>query len=477
MNINDLPCLTNIIDTFDKIVNDLNEYCGEHEQLEIIESVMVELDEYIDENIFMYMFPKFEGEVDRAIENIVQEVLSSNDGIDKDHVCYEQLYETIINKTKQIYFTIRTKRSHKTNSLLRIQRKQDKDKIKNKIGKIDEINKNLPEQRTEEWYKMRYNLLSASSIWKALDSQCNINALIYDKCKPLNTEKYNVVNVNTPFHWGQKYEPVAQMYYEYKYNAEITEYGCIPHSKYTFLGASPDGINTNYKSSRYGRMLEIKNIVNREITGIPKKEYWVQTQLQMECCDLDECDFLECRFKEYENEEEFENDGDFQNSKEGYYKGIMIQFFLDGKPYYEYMTFNQERNEFNIWYNNIMEYHESKNHTWIKNIYWKLEEISCVLIERNREWFDSVLEKFRNVWDLIENERVSGYEHRKPKRRGEVVVKKTNDVNSTKINTGVCNISLNLESSKVNNEEKENKKNKKSSEVKNMVISIDTSKI
>ena len=50
-------------------------------------------------------------------------------------------------------------------------------------------------------------------------------------------------------------------------------------------------------------MLEIKNIVNREITGIPKKEYWVQMQMQMEVCAIyEECDFLETRFKEYENE-------------------------------------------------------------------------------------------------------------------------------------------------------------------------------
>ena len=44
------------------------------------------------------------------------------------------------------------------------------------------------------------------------------------------------------------------------------------------LGASPDGINTDKTSQLYGRMLEIKNIVNREINGIPKSEYWIQMQ-------------------------------------------------------------------------------------------------------------------------------------------------------------------------------------------------------
>ena len=53
-------------------------------------------------------------------------------------------------------------------------------------------------------------------------------------------------------------------------------------------------------------MVEIKNIVNREITGRPKEEYWIQTQIQMEVCDLDECDFVETRFKEYDSKEDYD---------------------------------------------------------------------------------------------------------------------------------------------------------------------------
>ena len=51
-------------------------------------------------------------------------------------------------------------------------------------------------------------------------------------------------------------------------------------------------------------MVEIKNIVNREISGRPSEAYWIQMQLQMECCNIDVCDFVETRFKEYETEEE-----------------------------------------------------------------------------------------------------------------------------------------------------------------------------
>ena len=59
------------------------------------------------------------------------------------------------------------------------------------------------------------------------------------------------------------------------------DFGCIKDKNYSFLGASPDGINVDDTSPLFGRMLEIKNIVNREITGEPKKEYWIQMQMQM----------------------------------------------------------------------------------------------------------------------------------------------------------------------------------------------------
>ena len=69
---------------------------------------------------------------------------------------------------------------------------------------------------------------------------------------------------------GEKYEPVSTIYYEWINNTKVDEFGCIPHNEYSFLGASPDGIVCDISSNLYGRMLEIKNVVSREITGIPK---------------------------------------------------------------------------------------------------------------------------------------------------------------------------------------------------------------
>ena len=147
-----------------------------------------------------------------------------------------------------------------------------------------------PDQRTQQWYEFIHSLITASSAWKVFDSQAVLNSLIYEKCSPcrINDQGNGYVNTESPLHWGHKYEPLSILLYESKYKTEIGEYGCILHKQYGFLGASPDGINIQKSNERFGRMLEIKNIVNREITKIPKKEYWIQMQLQMEVCDLNE---------------------------------------------------------------------------------------------------------------------------------------------------------------------------------------------
>ena len=261
---------------------------------------------------------------------------------------------------------------------------------------IHKIEKNLtylgniyqPQQRTEEWYKFRHNTLTASSIWKVFKTESTRNQLIYEKCKP--RKEYVNPNINSPLHWGQKYEPISIMFYEKKYNTNISDYGCIQHKKYNFIAASPDGINTNKNNNLYGRMLEIKNVVNREITGTPKFEYWIQMQLQMEVCELNECDFLETKFIEYLNEEEFNNDGTFKLSLDDKCKGIILVFEKEeDNLYYEYMPLDLSYDEFLIWKKNTIE--KNNESTFIKDIFWRLETVSCILVLRNKYWFNQAL--------------------------------------------------------------------------------------
>jgi hypothetical protein len=239
-------------------------------------------------------------------------------------------------------------------------------------------------------------------------------------------------------HWGQKYEPVSVMIYETRYNAKIQDFGCIQHREYSFLGASPDGINVDPDSPHYGRMLEIKNPTTRVITGEPKKEYWVQCQLQMETCDLYECDFLETKFAEYERIEDFDEDGDFLVSAKNEMKGIMM-YFADktGAPKYVYKPLNMDKPTFVEWEQEMIELYEGEhNYTWIKNNYWRLSQISCVLVKRNVQWFQANIRSLEELWKTVLLERVTGAEHRAPKKKQEALLQQQTNLITNYLNLG-----------------------------------------
>jgi hypothetical protein len=245
-------------------------------------------------------------------------------------------------------------------------------------------------------------------------------------------------NTNSAMHWGNKYEPVTVMVYEHMYNTKLGEFGCIQHSRHQYIGASPDGINIDPSNDRYGRMVEIKNIVNREITGIPKEEYWVQTQIQMEVCDLDECDFVETRFLEYSN------DDDFYADQTHDYKGVILCFtertlinqtVKSNAPLYVYLDIDAPltKEAIDVWRQQQKEIQKTNNMVLFDTHYWYLEEFSCVYIPRNRDWFEDAIPKIHDIWNTILKERVEGYEHRAPKKRlakNQIDVSINSDLNS-----------------------------------------------
>ena len=305
----------------------------------------------------------------------------------------------------------------KDNFVIDVDFKVDSNFVEKMEAHIDYLrSKPQPEQRTNDWYKFRHNLLTASNAYKALSTQSAQNNLICEKCQPLkqidpeNPEVVKSVNINSPLHHGQKYEPLSVMLYEQKYNTKVEDFGCIQHDNYNFIGASPDGINVDENSPLFGRMLEIKNVVSRVINGIPKKEYWIQMQLQMEVCDLDYCDFLETKFVEYESENDYKSDNEST-------KGVIL-YFSNGTPapHYLYQPLGLNEEDSERWIEEHIENVEG-NMTWIKTIYWKLETYSCILVERNRSWFEHNIGQLENVWNIILKERVEGHEHRLPKKK------------------------------------------------------------
>ena len=318
----------------------------------------------------------------------------------------------------------------------------DKETIRNKIRTLQD--KPQPEQRTPEWYTRRNNLITASAASKAFGTQASVNQLVYEKCKnqpsSQGQDQNQIVScspptplqgsVNSPLHWGQRYEPVTVMLYEHRNRTKLGEFGCIQHDTYPFIGASPDGINIDSESSIFGRMVEIKNIVNREITGRPKEEYWIQTQIQMEVCDLDECDFVETRFKEYDSKEDYDADA---TTTQGYTadeneKGVILWFqtapaltqqghVVPPIQLYEYAPIGATPYEYDKWEVEVFTKHQRLGSIWVRTIYWYLDQYSCVLVHRNRLWFEEAVPILQGVWDTIEKERESGYEHRAPMKR------------------------------------------------------------
>lgn len=148
-------------------------------------------------------------------------------------------------------------------------------------------------------------------------------------------------------------------------------------------------------------------------------------QFQMEVCELNECDFLETKFIEYIDEEEFISDGTFTKSEDNKEKGIILLFQknLDNinDVIYKYKPLNLNKEEFEEW--KIKEINDNKDLFYIKDIYWKLETSSCILVLRNKFWFNHTLPIIQNFWDIINKEKIEGCEHRAPKKRQYNIIK------------------------------------------------------
>jgi putative phage-type endonuclease len=416
-----------LVDIFHLIEPDEESIFNEEESIELYETCLDLMEEFVRNNPTMITEPDFDDIFEDNINELIEALFDET-----DMFYFEEELDEILEKAKTDFFKdFMPIRSYPDSIILE---EPDYEYVKEQVALLKA--KPQPIQRTKEWYDFRHNLITASNAYKAFDSQSSKNQLIYEKCQPNPAANFmedsdkavasetkiihfqapvQMVNVNSSLHHGQKYEPLSVMIYEDMYKTKVDDFGCIQHETHAFLGASPDGINVCRDSLRYGRMLEIKNIVSREIDSIPKKEYWIQMQLQMEVCDLDECDFLETKFSEYENST------DYWSDTSGKRKGIIMYFHAkEGKPFYKYMPFALVSfDDVNIWQEQMMDLYQSAeyNYVWIKNCYWKLDIVSCVLVCRNRQWFKDNIDGLAKIWATIVEERVSGYEHRAPNRK------------------------------------------------------------
>lgn len=321
----------------------------------------------------------------------------------------------------------------------------------------------LPVQRSPEWFAMRHCAITAS------DGGTVLGKNKYDHPYKFLLKKCTKVPFlsNKFCYHGKKHEEIATMVYEYRMNVRVEEFGLMMHPKYSFLGASPDGIvcrtklDKKHRTKYVGRMLEIKCPFSRQewkdpdVPAIdmnnPKNRnvmcplyYWVQMQLQLECCDLEECDFWQADIKEYRSRDEFLEDTDpdepFRSRTTGFEKGCLIQYLPkskmdeihkgDSKTYWQVVyedadffypsqkNFGSEDKDMcaadiemspadcDRWIANAMNYMSTNrnfydNYVFDKVIYWKIEKTRNHTFSRDRKWFAKALPEFKKIWNYV----------------------------------------------------------------------------
>ena len=281
-------------------------------------------------------------------------------------------------------------------------------------------------QKTKEWFDVRKEMLTASSDISDILGKSEYNGTT-DKTIQKKLGFVKAFEGNKFTQHGNKYEKIAIQIYEERYDKQVLEFGLLRHPTIHRLGASPDGITKD------GRLVEIKVPYTRIPDGKIKRGYFIQMQTQMEVCDLDVCDFFECRISEYRNKNDYDNDifcaddilfldicprttnlnlinvPNDRRTEDGLEKGMLgrIGYFSTANDNsYIYPPMHLTSNEqYQYLKNKQMEL--KKNGVDMKIDYWRVETSSFQPVKRDRKWWeDNKVEcKIEQVWKQIEAEK------------------------------------------------------------------------
>ncbi len=270
----------------------------------------------------------------------------------------------------------------------------------------------LPEQRSPEWYEMRKDKLTASSLASAI-GKCHFTTreeLILSKIE-------DTPYVSNPItEWGVKYEDIAILFYEELYNVKVLDFGLIPHPTFKAFGASPDGICDDTGNDEYvARMVEIKCPPKRKFTKTCPPHYLMQVQGQLEVCDLDHCDFFQVKIEDYENYEEYEKDIFVDDdvilpgrTNLNYPKGVTVSYRKKNeiKLTYLYPVLNMSDDEYKEWIREKKIEIIEGGHEFVESKWWKISRYECTFIQRDYQWWNENVEhilKFYNDLNMYKS--------------------------------------------------------------------------
>ena len=234
------------------------------------------------------------------------------------------------------------------------------------------------DQRTAAWHSKRGQMITASELGAIFTGGETRRSVMVRKLEP---PAPSTGPPCAPLIWGTRFEPVAKKIYEEETNCSITDVSCVQHPIHAFLGASPDGIvfptNEESRSTRYGRLVEFKCPFSRVAKdGVPAA-YIHQMQMQMECTGIDECEYVEFRFK---------------------------QVF-----YAEWVAFQGRKGIFVIFEDDTVSY--IKDASWEKEhqkVHWILQSVKKDFVPKDPEWLPKHFADMKSFWDEVVQHRAAG---------------------------------------------------------------------
>ena len=330
-------------------------------------------------------------------------------------------------------------------------------RLRNRVKTL--LKKPQPVQRSEEWFKNRNTLITASEAASCLTLSKNVCER-YAKLYKLDNFKYNdtkCANVyekqedyiikkckaffgEKVFHdsvytlWGKKYEQIAVNLYKKLKKTDVYDFGLLKHPYLKWLGASPDGITPD------GVMLEIKCPYSRKIKNTqPPFHYYCQVQIQLEVGLLESADFMECEIKEVDtleeylaignknniNESDVTNDSDesddLETTEEGNCgfdieipveateesveekvipKGIVINLINEPDSSEQKYIYQDTSNTLDPvdWAKTVTETLEPESY---QILYYYIPNFNILNIKRDRVWFNNVKDDIKRVHDKV----------------------------------------------------------------------------
>lgn len=151
----------------------------------------------------------------------------------------------------------------------------------------DILKKDTVVQRTEEWYSLRENMLTASDVATAIGDNPYRSSKNLLMSKASKKKGYRFESEATKH--GNRYEDVAIRRFCEMTGHVVHDVGIFVHPEHEWLGGSPDGLTETCE------LVEVKCPLTREIKHEIPEYYFPQVQVCMEILDIPKCIFIQYR--------------------------------------------------------------------------------------------------------------------------------------------------------------------------------------